>query len=162
MLKESRYVCGHNIIGFAAPCSEKVYGGKLNVIVDTLLMSKFFCRDIAITDKKRENFPSALLGKHKLEAWGWRLGNFKGEYAKQEGAWDSFNPEMQQYCSKDVKLTFQLYKHLVQHSVSSNALELEHSFARLIRTQELNGFPFDVEKAEQLAKRLSVRRVQIE
>ena len=162
MLEQSRYVCGHNFIGFDAPCIEKVYGVKLNVIVDTMLMSKFFCRDIAITDRKRENFPSALVGKHKLEAWGWRLGNFKGNYSKQEGAWDSFNPEMQQYCSQDVKLTFDLYKHLIKNSVSPKALELEHSFARLIRTQELNGFPFDLEKAEQLAKKLSVRRVQIE
>lgn len=162
MLKQSKYVCGHNFIGFDAPCIEKLYGVKLNKIVDTMLMSKLFCRDLKIMDMKRENFPSALMGRHSLKAWGWRLGNFKGDHGEKEGAWDSFTPEMQQYCSQDVRVTYDLYNHLVEMSVSSQSLELEHDFARLIRVQEMNGFPFDVEKGEQLAKLLTVRRVQLE
>ena len=156
MLEQSKYVCGHNFIGFDGPCIEKVYGLKLNKIVDTMLMSKLFCRDITITDRRRENFPTALVGKHSLKAWGWRLGNFKGNHGEKEDAWEYCTPEMQQYCSQDVKVTYDLYKHLIQYSVSSKSLELEHDFARLIRVQELNGFPFDVEKAEELAKELSV------
>ena len=162
MLEQSKYVCGHNFIGFDGPCIEKVYGLKLNKIVDTMLMSKLFCRDIAITDRRRENFPTALVGKHSLKAWGWRLGNFKGDHGEKEDAWEYCTPEMQQYCSLDVKVTYDLYKELIQYSVSSKSLELEHDFARLIRVQELNGFPFDVEKAEELAKELSVRRAKLE
>ena len=162
MLKQSKYVCGHNFIGFDAPCIEKIYGVKLNKIVDTMLMSKLFCRDLKITDMKRENFPSALIGRHSLKSWGWRLGNFKGDHGEKEGAWDSFTPDMQKYCSQDVRVTYDLYKHLVKMSVSAKSLELEHDFARLIRVQEMNGFPFDVEKAEKLAKELSVRRVKLE
>ncbi len=162
MLEQSKYVCGHNFIGFDAPCIEKIYGIKLNKIVDTMLMSKLFYRDLMVMDKKRENFPSALVGRHSLKAWGWRLGNFKGDHGEKENAWDQFTPEMQQYCSQDVKVTYDLYKYLIKESVSAQSLELEHEFARLIRTQEMNGFPFDVEKGEELAKNLSVRRAQIE
>jgi hypothetical protein len=39
---------------------------------------------------------------------------------------------------------------------------MEHEFAKIIRLQELNGFPFDVKKAEDLARDLMVRKIELE
>tara|TARA_R100001463_G_scaffold27148_2_gene63140 strand:+ start:746 stop:2593 length:1848 start_codon:yes stop_codon:yes gene_type:complete len=161
MLQDSEYICFHNGIGFDAPALYKLYGIKFNKIVDTMLMAKVLFPDISNTDHKRENFPRKLVGSHSLKAWGMRIGVHKDEHGESED-WENFSPEMQTYCNQDVRTTFALYKHLLAHSVSPKSLVLEHEFAKLIRVQEMNGFPFDVKKAEKLAKELMMRRVQIE
>lgn len=49
------------------------------------------------------------IGLHNLEAWGFRLGVLKGDYGKQENAWDRWTPEMQRYCENDTLVTKTLY-----------------------------------------------------
>ena len=161
MLQESEYICFHNGIGFDAPALYKLYGIRFNKIVDTMLMAKVLFPDIATSDHKRENFPKKLIGSHSLKAWGIRIGVHKDSHGESED-WETFSPEMQRYCNQDVRTTFSLYKHLLAHSVSPKSLVLEHEFAKLIRVQEMNGFPFAVDKAKDLAKKLMMRRVQIE
>ena len=51
-----------------------------------------------------------LRGSHSLEAWGQRLGAWKGDYSKEMKAkgldpWAEWNPEMQSYCEQDVFVT---------------------------------------------------------
>ena len=164
MLQEAEYVCFHNGIGFDAPALFKLYGIRFNKIVDTMLMAKVLFPDIGDEDDKRgyeKGFPKKLRGSHSLKAWGLRIGVHKDEHGDTED-WENFSPEMQTYCNQDVRTTFALYKHLLQFTTSPKSLVLEHEFAKLIRMQEMNGFPFDVKKAKELAKELMVRRVEIE
>ena len=42
----------------------------------------------------------------RLEAWGYRLKCFKGDYGKgHEGSWDTYTPEMLDYCIQDTQVT---------------------------------------------------------
>lgn len=162
MLQNSEYVCFHNGIGFDAPAIHKLYGIRLNKLIDTMLMGKVLFPDISDYDSKRgDAFPKKLRGSHSLKAWGLRIGVHKDEHGESED-WENFSREMQVYCNQDVRTTFALYKHLLQHSVSPKALVLEHEFAKIVRVQEMNGFPFDVKKAEELAKELNVKSAKIE
>ena len=164
MLQNSEYVCFHNGIGFDAPAIYKLYGIKLNKLVDTMLMAKVIFPDIADYDDKRgyeKGFPKKLRGSHSLKAWGLRIGVHKDSHGEGED-WEFFSREMQLYCNQDVRTTFALYKHLLEHSTSPKSLVLEHEFAKIVRLQEMNGFPFDLKKAEELAKDLSVKSAKIE
>lgn len=78
---------GHNIINFDIPVIQKLYPWftvPLPHVVDTLVLSRLFFSDMFTRDGgfiKAGKLPSSLLGSHKLEAWGYRLGLQKGEYA---------------------------------------------------------------------------------
>ena len=162
MLQNAEYVCFHNGIGFDAPAIFKLYGIRLNKIIDTMLMGKVLFPDIADHDSKRgDSFPKKLRGSHSLKAWGLRIGVHKDEHGETED-WETFSHDMQKYCNQDVRSTFALYKHLLEHSVAPRSLVLEHEFAKIVRMQEMNGFPFDVKKAEELAKELSIKSAKIE
>jgi DNA polymerase-1 len=50
----------------------------------------------------RGKYPKALFGQQGLEAWGYRLGDYKGDY---KGPWDAWSQEMQSYCEQDVEVT---------------------------------------------------------
>ena len=114
-------------------------------------MAQVICPDIKDEDDKRESWKH-LKGSQSLKAWGVRLGNWKGDYGEKEDAWEKFTPEMQKYCNQDVRVTFDLYNYLMEQKRSSKALLMEHEFAKIIRVQEMNGFPFDVEAAEKLVR----------
>ena len=102
--------------------------------------------------------PKKLYKKHSLKAWGYRLGEYKGDYGEQEGAWQTYSPEMLDYCKQDVQVTVALYKRLTKGSYSKRAIELEHEVAWLMAQQERNGFPFDREGAENLERILRERQ----
>ena len=161
MFKQAEYVVFHNGIGFDVPALYKLYGIRIPKVIDTKLMAQVICPDIKDEDDKRESWKH-LKGSQSLKAWGVRLGNWKGDYGEKEDAWEKFTPEMQKYCNQDVRVTFDLYNYLMEQKRSSKALLMEHEFAKIIRVQEMNGFPFDVEAAEKLARDLMVRRVEIE
>lgn len=78
---------GHNIIGYDIPVIQKMYPWfevPLANVVDTLVMSRLFFSDLMSRDGahiKAGRLASKLVGSHKLEAWGYRLGLQKGEYA---------------------------------------------------------------------------------
>lgn len=93
----------HNGIGYDLPALEKVLQipysigppdtllGSEIIHVDTLLLSKLLNPD-------RE-------GGHSLEAWGKRLGEYKGSYDD----WSKYTPEMLSYCMQDVKVLKKIY-----------------------------------------------------
>ena len=63
-------------------------------------------------DKRLNNsrFPLQLRGRHSLEAYGYRLGEYKGEFGKTTD-WKEWSQEMQDYCKQDVKVTTKLCDH---------------------------------------------------
>ena len=147
-LQEADTLIGHNIIGYDIPVLEKLYDVKFNCkIEDTLVMSRLF-------NPVREN-------GHALKAWGWRVGMLKQE---QPEDFDSYTPEMLEYCIQDVKLNEAVYKFLIKEGnlFSDKSIDLEHQVAHIIKDQERNGFFFNTQKAMELLAELKTRQLEVE
>lgn len=113
MLKRAGTIIGHNIIGYDIPLIQETYDFSFQGdVVDTLVLSRLFYPHISDRDFERRprGMPQALYGRHSLEAWGYRLKCFKGDYGKQGGAWDTYTPEMLDYCIQDTMVTVKLYE----------------------------------------------------
>ena len=82
-LTSADVIAGHNVINFDIPVLRKVYpwfeyNGN---VLDTLVLSRLYHPNLMEIDKRR-NIPrmySHLYGRHSLEAYGYRLGEYKGE-----------------------------------------------------------------------------------
>jgi len=115
-LMEADCVAGHNIIGYDLPVIRKLFpwAERTTGVVDTLLLSRLIHPDLLEIDKKRKwrHMPLQLYGRHSLEAYGHRLGEYKGDFGKHTD-WKTFTPEMEEYCKQDVIVTTKLCKHFV-------------------------------------------------
>ena len=105
---------GHNIIGFDLPAISKLYNYFTPTarIVDTLLLSRLYHPNIYDIDHKHKwrHMPLQLYGRHSLESYGYRLGEYKGEFGKTSD-WSEWSQEMEDYCSQDVVVTKKLCDH---------------------------------------------------
>lgn len=149
-------LCGHNIIQFDGPVLEKLYGFPLSSkkLVDTIVMARCIYPDIKNTDYvKYPDMPDRLKGTHGLKAWGYRLMSLKDDFGETTD-WAEVSDEMCDYCDIDTMITRKLFEHLMIMRPSRAMLELEHQFAKNMRQQEYNGFPFNYQKAEKLAEKL--------
>ncbi len=184
LLEHADLIVGHNIIKFDIPAIQKVYpewcpghpqdgrlrGGAGPLVRDTLVLVRLTRADIKDDDfalVKRGTLPGGLAGKHGLEAWGYRLGRWKGDYAKVREAeakalgirdrvavdkfvWSTWNQEMQDYCVQDVEVTLALWEHvqgILGQGWSDDCVELEHAVQWIVARQECYGFAFNIEKA---------------
>jgi len=112
-LKRANVLVGHNIIGYDIPLIRESYEFEFEGdVLDTLVLSRLFYPHILDRDYERrpEGMPQKLYGRHSLEAWGYRLKCFKGDYGKQSAAWDTYTPEMLDYCIQDTMVTVRLYE----------------------------------------------------
>jgi DNA polymerase I-like protein with 3'-5' exonuclease and polymerase domains len=151
---------GHNIMAFDIPALRQLIGFIPKVqIKDTLVMSRLCFPDLRNDEFRliNDGFPKELVGSHSLRAWGHRLGLLKGEAP----SFDSWSPEMVEYCKQDVRVTVKLYSEL-EDSAPVVADEIEHRFAEIIRKQERTGFRFDVHAAEKLHSSLIKEKIEIE
>ena len=107
-------IVGHNIIGFDIPCISKLYNYFTPTcrIVDTLLLSRLYHPNIYDIDHKHKwrHMPLQLYGRHSLESYGYRLGEYKGEFGKTSD-WSEWSQEMEDYCAQDVEVTKKLCDH---------------------------------------------------
>ena len=173
LLMTAKRIIGHNIIKFDIPAIRKVYpwfDATGIEIEDTLVESRLIWAELADRDMreaKRGRFPGRHIGSHALEAWGYRLGEMKGEYGRDEngkqlaGIWDHWSEEMHTYCIQDVVVTFVLWERIQKKAYSERALYIEHRFAEILAMQERHGFAFDVEGAQRLYAELVQTRLQI-
>lgn len=170
LLQQAKEIAGHNIIKFDIPAIQKVfpsfkYTGKL---YDTMLVSKLAFPDIGELDDKyirKGVYPASvkqpnkkaktIRGSYSLFAWGYRLGEYKGDYCEQDEAWTQWSVDMQRYCEQDVKVTTKLYELLKKKPIPENVIELEQQFAHIIGLQEQRGVGFDYPKAVELAAQLN-------
>lgn len=100
-------------------------------VLDTLVMSRLIFANLKDTDAgllRSGRLPGKRFGSHALEAWGYRLGQMKGEYKDDfkrmledegeqytDGAeWLYFNEEMMEYNVQDVVVTKELFEHLTK------------------------------------------------
>ena len=134
-LAQGNTLCGHNIIAFDIPALSKVYPDFIvsreqrEQIVDTLVRSRLIYSNLDTIDlglMRSDRLPRRLYKSHSLRAWGYRLGEYKGDYGEQEGAWEHYTPEMLDYCKQDVKVTTRLMERLQRATYSARAIRLEH------------------------------------
>lgn len=108
MLEEADERIGHNIAHFDEKAIRLIFPdfNPKGLMTDTLVLSRMIVPDTKTGDaalSKRGKLPGNLIGSHSLDAWGYRLGKNKGDYAKvmmNKGLdpWASWNPYMEDYC----------------------------------------------------------------
>jgi len=154
LLAEAKLLVGHNIVYFDIPVIQGLYpffkyeGDTL----DTLILSRLFYPDILNRDfrKRPIGMPAKLYGRHSLEAWGYRLGHYKGEFAKTTD-WAEWSQEMEDYCVQDTSVTASLFD-VFEPKIKKygQSIKMEHDCGRIMAQQETLGWPFDVTAAERL------------
>lgn len=167
LLENATALIGHNIVGYDLVALKMLYPGfsPKGEILDTLVVSMilypeikeqdFMLRSIQQRDGK-ELFPGSQIGKHSLEAWGHRLGEYKDDFGRlPDGKLDPdrfkiFTWEMLEYCLQDVRVNVKMYERFATRLPNRQTLGLEHAVAKICIKQELFGWPFDVGNAEAL------------
>ena len=113
-IMEADTLAGHNLIGYDLAVLRKLSDGFHTdaTVIDTLVLSRLYHPNLMEIDKKRQwrHMPLQLYGRHSLEAYGYRLGEYKGEFGKTTD-WSEWSQEMQDYCEQDVKVTTKLCEH---------------------------------------------------
>ena len=114
MLEQADALIGHNIINYDIPLLKEQYPdfNPVGETLDTLVLSRLYYPNIIDRDYERrpQGMPQRLYGRHSLESWGYRLKCFKGDFAKHQGAWEKYTPEMLDYCIQDTEVTLKLYQ----------------------------------------------------
>lgn len=187
LLQEAEAIAGHNIIRFDIPAIQKLYPWfePKGEIVDTIVDSRLIWTNLSELDSKAmkrrarpPEFEGRHVGQHSLEAWGFRLGVFKGDYAKVKAdearalglegdevhryVWGTFNKAMDDYCQQDVAGTLALLEKIEEKDYSPVARRTEVEVTKIVAAQERHGFYFDIAKAEKLLAELSSRRAELE
>lgn len=161
-LCDADLIVGHNILEFDLAAIRKVYPEWTTraQVRDTMVMARLFWPSdlLKAIDHQKKRVPGNLIGKHKLESWGYRLIEYKGDF---KGPWDEWTREMQDYCETDVKVTHALWNLLVSKQYSEQAIQLEHDVQEIIARQVQAGVPFDMEAARALYGDLVQIRLQL-
>jgi len=170
LLKDADLLIGHNILDFDLRAIKKLYPKWTTgaAFYDTLIAAKFAFPDIKERDFRRcrkiINKPNQLrseeerlmmrnIGKHSLEAYGLRLGEFKGTFGKDVG-FETFSEDMLTYCTQDVNVNTKLYHKLISMELDNDVMNLEFKAQQICLEQSEFGFRFDHDKAIELRDRL--------
>ena len=169
-LKEADVLIGHNILHFDLPAIAKITGDDAWLptmedcnegrIIDTMLVTRLIWPELARTDKESRlkqypDMPGKMTGSHSLGAWGYRLGEHKGDY---DGGWDEWSQEMQDYCEQDVLVNLALFKMIEPMMPHAEALKLEHRFNVFTHALQEGGWKFDSVAAEKLYSLLQTKQ----
>ena len=168
-LYKADQLIGHNIFGFDLPALQKTLGwwDRLDderdfdtLIATRLIWSNLYEDDLARAKANPQYpLPKNMYGQHSLKAWGIRTGTMKDDFAGDFSL--GYTDEMFEYAKQDVVATRALWDLIQEQNYSDMALDGEMAFARLMAEQEATGFPFSVEKAEDLVKTLTVAQAEL-
>jgi hypothetical protein len=91
----------------------------LSVITSLVMISLLYASCIHSLKRNLPHMPLKLYGRHSLESYGYRLGEYKGEFGKTTD-WKEWSQGMQDYCVQDVVVTRKLCDHFRPYLSSSN------------------------------------------
>jgi hypothetical protein len=121
LLEDADSIIGHNIVGYDIPVIRKLYPWftPSGTVMDTLVLSRIYHADILKVDQKRRwnHMPLQLYGRHSLESYGYRLGEYKGNFGKTSD-WKEWSEDMQEYMMQDVRVTHKLWDHFHKYLTS--------------------------------------------
>jgi len=154
LLEEATELWGHNVCGYDIPAIRQLWPffeprGK---VYDTLILSRMFFADMLDRDfrSRPAQMPQQLYGRHSLESWGYRLGEYKSEFGKKTD-WKDWSQELEDYCIQDTEVSLKLRELFAPRLEEyQSSIDLEHSMAYILARQEESGIRFDVPKAQQL------------
>ena len=140
----------HNGIGFDVPVINRILGNTIDPknVIDTLVISRLVDYDIK--------------DGHSLDAWGKRLGLFKGVFKDFEGG---LTQEMEDYCINDVAVTVKLYnkfKPVIFDKQWHKSLRCEHDIQIICEQMHVNGFKFDEDRAEEMLGEILCRMEELQ
>ena len=184
-MSKADVLIGQNILRHDLPLLKKLKGWTPKpgaIIKDTMVISRTiypsikFSDDALIADGK---LPPKLRGKHSVKAWGYRLGNPKGDYAEIREAeaiakgitdkraiadyvWGTFNEDMFEYMLQDCRTNLDMWKHFNPAAYPQAPLELEHRVAVVCDKIEEAGVPFDERAAGELQAVLVGKKAELE
>jgi DNA polymerase-1 len=148
---------------------------------DTLVLSRLLFPVLAKNDAARSRkmsktgqqyqLPPKLTGSHALQAWGYRLGDYKGDFSPASKTnpatgnphtWHTvgYSEEMADYCDQDTSVTLKLLELLLSRPCTTLSANLEHDIAWLMAQMEANGFKFDRKNAVNLYAELCAKRAE--
>lgn len=188
--KPDGLIVGHNFIKYDIPALDKLkrqyFGKRLNIprkrVLDTLVLVRLVYSNVRDRDAgllRSGILPGKMFGSHSLEAWGYRMGEMKGEYkidfkkaCEAQGIpyeagmeWAECNQAMEDYCEQDVRVTSKLLRkifddrhYFADDGSAIESVRLEHGAAWTLAQMERNGFPFNMDGAERLYSELAGRR----
>lgn len=177
LLEKADLIIGHNIIGFDIPAIQKVYSGwkPRGLVRDTLVLTRLMWPHIKDSDflrAEKGKLSKKLIGAHKLEAWGYRLGILKDEY---KGGWEAWSEIMQSYMDQDVRVTSALWARCAAEAEKwgvpiddpnppprKDCVELEHRVAEIVEKVQAHGVRFDREKATKLFAKITARKLELD
>jgi DNA polymerase-1 len=143
---------GHGSINFDYPVLERLLGisfSRPSRLLDTLVLSTLY--------------NPSLEGGHSLSEWGQRLKMPKREYDFFE---NGYTPQMGLYCQQDVSITAELFRRITKVlkkiGFSEFTCQLQHSIARIIKQQQINGFQFNIQEAIVLYQHLRQLEAELE
>lgn len=159
-------IVGHNIIGYDIPAIRKVLGfplgSKGRLVIDTLVLTRLAFPTLKELDwTNRPSFPEKSYGSHSLKAWGHRLGFLKGTFGEEDGAFDKWTQELEDYCARDVEVTEKLFRKMAEVNLPDLAVLYENELQTMISAQERWGFPFDIQGAQVLNAKIQTRRDEL-
>lgn len=167
LLSEAEKVYGHNCIRHDLPVLRKLrkdFRLRDDVrILDTYVACATRWAHIKDTDWARVRsgtLPVKLLGRHTLEAYGYRLGITKKGTEIED--WSEWTALMQSRCESDTAITKALAERIRAAGVSPESMETEHALCAYLHQQERNGWPFDLEGATTLQAQLAAKREALE
>jgi DNA polymerase I-like protein with 3'-5' exonuclease and polymerase domains len=175
-LTEADLRIGHNIQRHDEKLIKKLYPSwepkAGSTLLDTMILARLKFPNVKATDPdlvRAGKMPAGTdyQGKHNLAAWGYRLGEHKGDYAALRRAqameagltseqdiakfvWGTYTKDMHEYMDQDTLTNLKLLRHLDPDNYSPTAIELEHRIAVVCDAMEQAGVPFDTKKAAAL------------
>ena len=113
-IKDADTLVGHNVINYDLAVLRKLRSSFHTdaKVIDTLVLSRLYHPNLMEIDKRRQwrHMPLQLYGRHSLEAYGYRLGEYKGDFGKTTD-WQEWSQDMQDYMVQDVNVTTKLCEH---------------------------------------------------
>jgi len=162
ILANADVVYSANGIKYDEPVLDKLYGFRSKYHFDARVAAALIWTNLKDVDfgllrsgKLPEEFQKkGLIGRNSVEAWGYRLGEHKGDFDPKDFGYTwatvPFLREMDDYCAQDCETLLKWLEKIESKNYSPEALDLEMRVARIIAQQERNGFALDVAAAEKL------------